>query len=220
MGCGGATHRGEVVRPGTHRPRGRPTGLVVARLQEARVGDGRVHLEGERIERTQPERRLQVIHRFVRAADEQLQPAADVPREREPRIEGARLLDQRDAAIDVVDDVCQCMRGSGERDGVVLPGLHAERRQLLARRDIGVAIGHPPVRLALDVAVGRHRAGRREAGIAIQGSVQQHERVAHALLGPLERPAHAAHVELVGVRLLERLAADPLDLGLLELRDQ
>ena len=111
--------------------------------------------------------RVEVLDGGVGLAAPGPQKAAEKPGRREIRIEHERPVEQGDAAVEVAGEMGERMPAAGERDRIVPAQLDGAARQTGALGDLPVAIGHPAIDLAPEIAPRRHRIGRREIRVEL-----------------------------------------------------
>src|SRR5262249_38704816 len=103
-----------------------------------------------------------------------------------------------------------------QSDGVVLAKLRRAPRQPFRLADL--ALLHPAAGLALHPAPCRHAIGRGKAWVELDRAAEEVQRLLVARPRPWVNGGVRPQITIVGVEAVGRLAADALDLRLLELR--
>ena len=98
-------------------------GLVEATREQVRKRRSALHSIHFGIERTRAHGVSQSLDRIVWFAPHDLHEAAEEPGGREVWIEEQRLIDERDAAIEVAYEIRQRVSSAGESDSIILAEL-------------------------------------------------------------------------------------------------
>src|SRR5712672_2836093 len=144
------------------------------------------------VERAQAHRAGKALDRIFVFASADSKEAAEKPGCRQIWIERQRLVDQRDAAIEVAGQMRECMAAPGKSDRIVIAQLRGALRQPGAFGHLVRAIIHPAMELAPEVAPCRHCVSRCEIRIELYRLVKQAQRLADEFSGAPMKARHAA----------------------------
>src|SRR6266436_3644922 len=131
-----------------------------------------LHAEHLRIERAETHRACKKFDGGVGVTAHRSEKATQEPGCRQIWVEHQRLVDERDAGIQLAGEMSKRMSAPRECYGIVLAQFHREVRQSNAFRDFLRPIGHQAIYLPPEMTPGGHCMGRSKLPIELHGLVE------------------------------------------------